>query len=114
MATSERYSGRLLLRMPSTLHAELAQAAEREGTSLNQLIVGRLSRSVGLSGEEAEAADGPSQAGSPPVGGEAGEVATSPRQSRTLTIALAVNLVVMLVAGAIAVVLLVVAWRGGF
>ena len=31
-------SGRLLLRMPPDLHAELAQAAEREGSSLNGYI----------------------------------------------------------------------------
>ena len=31
-------SGRLLLRMPAALHAELAQTAEREGVSLNQFI----------------------------------------------------------------------------
>ena len=31
-------SGRLLLRMPAALHAELARTAEREGVSLNQFI----------------------------------------------------------------------------
>ena len=31
-------SGRLLLRMPGTLHGALAELAEREGTSLNQFI----------------------------------------------------------------------------
>ena len=39
------HSGRLLLRMPRALHGELAQAAEREGVSLNRLIVSRLSGS---------------------------------------------------------------------
>ena len=40
-------SGRLLLRMPPELHGELAQAAEREGTSLNGYIITRLGESVG-------------------------------------------------------------------
>ena len=39
-------SGRLLLRMPPDLHAELAQAAEREGSSLNGYITARLRESV--------------------------------------------------------------------
>ena len=80
--------------MPSALHGELADAAEREGMSLNQLIVGRLSRSV--DGPAAEPEPGPPRR----------------RNSRLLTYTLAVNLVVLLVAGAIAVVLLVVAWNG--
>ena len=37
------YSGRLLLRLPKSLHGRLAQMAERESTSLNQLIVSTLS-----------------------------------------------------------------------
>src|SRR6201999_2058866 len=37
------HSGRLLLRMPPPLHADLAKAAERSDTSLNQFIVNRLS-----------------------------------------------------------------------
>jgi hypothetical protein len=93
--------------MPQTLHAELARAAEREGTSLNQLIVTLLTRSVG-SADEASGAGGtdavPAQAAGDPAR----------RQPRALTAALAVNFAVVLLAGAIAVVLLVVAWRGGF
>ena len=34
----DSYSGRLLLRIPRGLHAELARQAEEEGTSLNQYI----------------------------------------------------------------------------
>jgi antitoxin HicB len=43
-----RYSGRLLLRMPKSLHRELAEQAEREGVSLNQLVVTHLARLAGL------------------------------------------------------------------
>jgi hypothetical protein len=96
-STSESgYSGRLLLRMPRALHAQLAQLAEREGVSLNQLIIGTLARSVEA---PADAPDAP-----------------SPRrpEPRLLTVALAVNLVVIVVAGVVAVALLIAAWRGGF
>ena len=41
------FSGRLLLRMPRTLHAELARHADLEGVSLNQFIVFALSRAIG-------------------------------------------------------------------
>lgn len=34
----EKYSGRFALRMPKTLHAELARQSEKEGVSLNQYI----------------------------------------------------------------------------
>lgn len=33
-----KFSGRLMVRLPQSLHKELALRAEREGTSLNQLI----------------------------------------------------------------------------
>ena len=91
------YSGRLLLRMPRALHAQLAQLAEREGVSLNQLIIGALARSV------EEPADDAPDASSPPRS-----------EPRLLTVALAVNLVVIVVAGVVAVALLIAAWRGGF
>ncbi|MEL6460368.1 MAG: type II toxin-antitoxin system HicB family antitoxin [Cyanobacteria bacterium J06621_15] len=41
--TDDTYSGKLLLRMPKTLHHRLADAAEAEGVSLNQYIVFLLS-----------------------------------------------------------------------
>ena len=40
-------SGRLLLRLPRSLHAELAAAAEQEGVSLNAYISGTLAAAVG-------------------------------------------------------------------
>ena len=45
--SAQSHSGRLLLRMPQTLHAELARAAERERVSLNQFITDALSGSLG-------------------------------------------------------------------
>ncbi len=44
---SREYSGKLLVRMPKSLHARLALSASREGVSLNQYVVSRLS-SAGL------------------------------------------------------------------
>lgn len=90
--------------MPRNLHAQLAETAEREGVSLNQLIVGTLSESLNggahPNGDEAHPAPAPA---APPT-----------RGPRYLTLALVVNMVVILVAGGIAVALLVAAWRGGF
>lgn len=44
---AQRYSGRFLLRVPATLHAELAQCAEREGVSINQFASSALAGAVG-------------------------------------------------------------------
>jgi predicted RNase H-like HicB family nuclease len=38
-----QYSGKFVLRLPKTLHARLAQEAEKEGVSLNQYALYRLS-----------------------------------------------------------------------
>lgn len=40
------HSGRFLLRVPRTLHAELAREAEHEGVSLNQFVVATLAGAV--------------------------------------------------------------------
>ena len=45
--TLSQYSGRYPLRMPKTLHANLAALASREAVSLNQLMVHYLSMAVG-------------------------------------------------------------------
>lgn len=45
--SEEDYSGRLLLRLPRSLHATLAREAELEGVSLNALLASTLARSVG-------------------------------------------------------------------
>ena len=88
-------SGRLLLRMPAKLHAELARAAEREGISLNQFITGALASRIGW--------------------GEAGERATpSPvaSRSRLVLVALVANVVVIGLAAIAAIAILLLAWRG--
>ena len=92
-----QHSGKLLLRMPATLHDELARQAESEGVSLNQLITGVLSGAV-----EWRSATGGSASGE------------DPRTARLLRIALIVNLAVVAVAGIAAIVLLVIAWQHGW
>jgi|SRR5690625_2239758 len=41
------YSGRVTLRLPKSLHRELAMQAQEEGVSLNQLLVATLARQSG-------------------------------------------------------------------
>ncbi len=41
------YSGKVNLRMPKSLHRDLAHRAEEEGVSLNQFMVVALARAVG-------------------------------------------------------------------
>ena len=94
--TATGYSGRILVRMPSELHEQLAQAAERAEVSLNRYVTQALSRTVAP--EEAAGTDG----GAPP-----------PRQERTLRLALATNFAIVVVAAVVAVVLLVLALQRG-
>jgi hypothetical protein len=79
------HSGRLLLRMPPELHGELAQAAERDGSSLNAYITRILSEAVGRGGPR-------------PSGG------------RLLRYAVIADLVLVAVAAVVAVALLIAAW----
>lgn len=44
---TDRYSGKFIVRVPHSLHADLALAAEREGVSLNQFVATTLARSLG-------------------------------------------------------------------
>jgi hypothetical protein len=49
MAISEhRQSGKILVRVPVTLHEALVREAAAEGISLNQLILSKLSIGLGL------------------------------------------------------------------
>lgn len=86
------HSGRLMLRMPQSLHAELAQAAEREEVSLNQFITNTLAASMHWHAESESA----------------------PPPPRWLPAALVTNIVVVVIAGVIALVLLIVAWQQGW
>jgi predicted RNase H-like HicB family nuclease len=96
-----QHSGKLLVRMPATLHDELARAAESEGVSLNQLITGVLAGAVewGTADERTR------------LRGQASSAAGVGRVTR---IALAANFAVVLVAAIAAITLLVVAWQQGW
>jgi hypothetical protein len=91
------YSGRLLLRMSEALHADLARASERAGTSLNGYINGILADAVGR---------GPAAPRRP----AAGEPVRSGRRQFAERLLVA-NLVVLAAVGALVVVLLVQAIR---
>jgi hypothetical protein len=87
-------SGRLLLRMPPNLHAELAQAAEREGISLNGYITSRLRESVGRTSDDAP------------------QETSNPAPTATLTRVLMLNAAAVSLAALVAVAILLVAWLG--
>jgi RNA polymerase sigma-B factor len=91
------YSGRLMLRMPHSLHEELSEAAEREEVSLNQYITNALAAAVGWHTETGERPGAPPPAGPP----------------RWLPAALVTNLVVIVIAGLVALALLVIALTQG-
>jgi RNA polymerase sigma-B factor len=93
-----RHSGRLMLRMPQSLHAELAEAAEREEVSLNQYITNTLAAGVGWHTESSGEAGAELERGAPP---------------RWLPAAIVTNIVVVVIAGVIALILLVVALSQG-
>jgi hypothetical protein len=87
------HSGRLLLRMPQSLHAELARAAEHEGVSLNGFITGVLSGAVHWRSNSR---------------GE--QVAAPDARGRLVRIAVLVDLVLVAIAAIVAIALLIVAW----
>jgi antitoxin HicB len=41
------FSGRFVVRVPASLHADLVRSADREGVSLNQFVTGALAGAVG-------------------------------------------------------------------
>jgi DNA-binding CsgD family transcriptional regulator len=102
------HSGRLLVRMPQSLHSELARAAEREGVSLNSLVTGALAGAVGWrdggATNEAGRGERPSAASSP---------APADARRSWQSLALAANFAIVTLAAVLAIVLLVVAWQGG-
>jgi hypothetical protein len=80
--------------MPPDLHGDLAQAAEREGTSLNGYIIGRLQASLGRTVE-----------GRPATG-------TATLSAPSLRRLLIANVITVGLASLAAIVLLLVAWLG--
>jgi RNA polymerase sigma-B factor len=110
------HSGRLLLRMPQSLHGELARAAEREDVSLNQFITGSLASAVGWrpGDEDSEPRARPAEqpSGRPPS--MPSPVAASASGSRWVPLAIVANTVVVAIAGVVAVILLVIAWQQGW
>jgi predicted RNase H-like HicB family nuclease len=48
-ASAASYSGKFVVRMPKTMHRQLAQSAEKEGVSLNQYLITLLATYNGLS-----------------------------------------------------------------
>src|ERR687897_1652378 len=112
------HSGRLLLRMPRTLHAELTRVSEQEGVSLNQFITDVLAaavvwRSRADAGKAAGNSTAPIQ--TPGAEGLTTELDPGPPakrdSSRLVSLALAVNFVVVGLAGIVAIIVLVVAVR---
>lgn len=108
------HSGRLLLRMPKTLHADLTRASEREGVSLNQFITDSLAAAVAWRGRAAP---------TPPAGGAtinqapgAGGLTAEPlgrrqkrRASEMTDAALMANFVIVAIAGIVAIAVLIAA-----
>jgi RNA polymerase sigma-B factor len=103
---TREHTGRVVLQLPNTLHVELARAAERQHMSLNQFIAHTLAREVsrGHTGEQNRLV--PRAVRMQKDGG--GE---SPRW---LPAAIVTNIVIVVVAGILALVLLFVAWQQGF
>ena len=111
------HSGRLLLRIPRTLHADLTRASEREGVSLNQFITDVLAGAVEWRSRP-EGASPPSKPVTPINQAPGAEGLTaepmarrrSKRDSTRLTnAALAANFVIVGIAGVVAIIVLVAA-----
>jgi hypothetical protein len=102
------HSGRLLLRMPEALHAELARLSESEGVSLNSFINRVLeSAAAGDRSPDAEAPDPAPPAPAKPTAPTGPDAGRSPLLRRLLV----ANLLVVAAVGVLAVVLLVTALR---
>jgi RNA polymerase sigma-B factor len=97
--TTQSYSGRFLVRMPKSLHEQLARAAEKEHVSLNRYVTDALAAAVTREDSERSTTELSATSRTP-----------SPR---SLRVALATNLVVVVLAGAVAIVLLVLALQRG-
>ncbi len=101
-ATADRkrsgtHSGKLLLRMPEQMHADLARASERAGMSLNAFINDALAQALGGRGNARPA----------------GAARSQPREGRRRLVErlLVLNVVVLAAVGVLAIALLVQALR---
>lgn len=106
--TSSTHSGRFLVRMPANLHTQLAQRAEREHLSLNRFITKVLAASVSPALIEQRGS-----AGQEPGAAVEQTPGTSRRLSRAFRVALAANIVVIVLAAGAAGVLFVLALQHG-
>jgi RNA polymerase sigma-B factor len=104
--SSSGYSGRFLVRIPSELHEQLARAAEQDRVSLNRFVTEALAASVAEVPE-----DDPEGDERPPETVSTG--AGQPGSRRALRVALATNLIVVVLAAITAVALLVLALERG-
>jgi antitoxin HicB len=111
------HSGRLLLRMPRTLHADLTRASEREGVSLNQFITDVLAGAIVWPGrsDRLQTNDrGPSSPLQAP-GAESLKTEHAAGQRRRahgttlITAALVANIVIVAIAGIVAILVLITA-----
>jgi antitoxin HicB len=112
------HSGRLLLRMPRTLHADLTRASEREGVSLNQFITDVLAAAVAWRART-ETAPPPGSTPTPLQAPGVDSLTAEPTAARRgrarrpaslVTAALAANFVIVGIAGVIAIIVLIAAW----
>jgi antitoxin HicB len=116
--SANSHSGRLLLRMPRTLHAELTRVAEREGVSLNQFITDALASAVAWRGgkDNRQGTESPSISQEPGVDSLTTDPLSSHRPRRNagnrslVTAVLAANFVIVAIAGIVAIVVLIAAW----
>jgi antitoxin HicB len=117
----QSHSGRLLLRMPQTLHAELSRVAERERVSLNQFITDVLAGTVGWRvpargnriTTRAVDATVPRPNGNGEIAGvepPSPEHSTGEQTNGVLTFALVANLVVVALAAIVAIVVFIAVW----
>ena len=90
--------------MPRSLHGALTDAAERDGTSLNQFITGTLASAIGWQGDAGSGQPGRARPAATP--------AADGGPSRALLILLVANAVAVGLAALGAVGILLLAWLG--
>jgi len=117
----EGHSGRLLVRMPQTLHGELTRSAEREQVSLNQFITDILAGAVGWRAPGSPARpvvqrldealldelDEDQLSGEPPRA----PLTRWARSSSLATLTLTANFALVAVAAIAAILVLIAAWK---